>query len=110
MNKKPSTCALHNESTQTTYPTRHPVESKVVDDILDQCVNWQGTPVAWTRIFHPFEYWPHETAAVECGNEDPSTDSRRDHTIKDGRFTQPVIALGWLHDWAMRLFHQVRGP
>jgi hypothetical protein len=107
MNKKPSTRDPHNESIQTTYPTRHLVELKDVDDINDRCANWEGTPVATTRIFHPFEYWVHEKADIEYGFADGSTDSR---TIKDGRFTQPVVALGWLRDWAMGLFRQVRGP
>lgn len=107
MNKKSSTCTLLDRSVQTAYPTRHCVESKIVEDMDDPCASWQGTPVARTRLFHPFEYWAHETAAVEYRFENWSANPRAND---ESRFTQWLLAPGSLRDWVMTLFRQVRGP
>jgi hypothetical protein len=107
MNKKPSNCTFQNGSIETTYPNRDNVEWKVADDINDQCANWNGAPVAWTRLLHPFEYWRYETAAIDCRFEDrPTVPSM----IKHSHFKPQAIAFGRLRDWAVTLFRQVRGP
>jgi len=110
MNKKASTRALHVQPVQTIYPTRHPTESKIDEDIHDRYATGQTMPVARTRIFHPFEYWVRESTGTQHAAEDVQTDSHHGRAIQGRRFTRPVIVLAWLHDCATRLFHLARGP
>lgn len=110
MYKETSTGALHSRTIPTIYPTRRPTGSRVEDGIHDRYATGQAMPLARTRIFHPFEYWVQEKAGIQYGLDTPSTGSCPDRASRDGRFTRLVIALGWLHAWATRLFHLVRGP
>lgn len=107
MNKKSSNINLQNGFIETTYRNRPQVECNVADDMNDQCPNWNGTPVARTRLLHPFEYWRYETAAVDCRFEGgPTVPSM----IRHSHVKPQAIAFGRLRDWAMTLFRQVRGP
>lgn len=107
MNKKSESHALYDDPIQTTYATRNVIGSKEVDGLIDQRGNWEGVPIASTRIFHPFEYWAHDSTKVVSGLFDGATDA---HVVEDKRFKQPAIIPGWLFELAMVVFRQIRGP
>jgi hypothetical protein len=107
MNKKSESHALYDDAIQTTYTTRNLVGSKGVDGLIDQRANWEGVSIASTRIFHPFEYWAHDSTKVVSSLLDGATDAR---VVEDRSFKQWTIMPGWLCELAMVVFRQIRGP
>jgi hypothetical protein len=63
--------------------------------------------IASTRIFHPFEYWAHDSTKVVSGLLSGATDARM---VEDKGFKQLTIMPGWLCELAMVVFRQIRGP
>jgi hypothetical protein len=110
MNTKTSTRAVHDESSQTVYPTRRPTGSNIDDDFRAQREAEQAMTVARTRMFYPFEYWGHGSAGIQAATEDLPTDARPGRAIEIRSFKRPAIVVGWLQDWAMHLLHRARGP
>jgi hypothetical protein len=80
------------------------------NDAIDQRANWQGVPIASTRIFNPYEYWPqnsHNPAQTESAAGDEITDAP---VIASQPVKPTALMPGWLRDLAMVVVRQVRGP
>lgn len=93
MNRKAATNASHDATTG--------------NRAVHQRANWNGVPIASTRIFHPFEFWVHDQANAGAGVVDDLIDAR----MAAHKTVKPAAVIpGWLRDLAMMVFRQVRGP